>query len=58
MTLSTRKAWRAPFEAAALTYDEAQAMAHDTGFFGSTDDPLLETVVEMLDRAGTPRREL
>ena len=54
MTLSTRKAWRAPFEAAALTYDEAQAMAHDTGFFGSTDDPLLETVVEMLDELGRP----
>lgn len=54
MTLANRTAWEAPFGAPALTYERAESMAHDTGFFGSTGDPLLETVVEMLDELGRP----
>ena len=46
--------WAAPFEAPGLTYEEAERMAHDTGFFGNTGDPLLETVVDMLDELGRP----
>lgn len=54
MTLQNHEAWVAPFSAPGLGYDEAEAMAHDTGFFGNTGDPLLETVVEMLDELGRP----
>lgn len=54
MTLKMRTAWTAPFDAQELTYEAAEAMAHDTGFFGNTGDPLLETVVEMLDELGRP----
>lgn len=54
MTLGNRKIWAAPFAAEPLGYEQAQAMAHDTGFFGNTGDPLLETVVEMLDELGRP----
>ena len=46
--------YQVPFEFPLLSYDEASAMAHDCGFFGNTDDPLLETVVEMLDELGRP----
>ena len=54
MTLEMRKPWAAPFLADPLTYGQAESMAHDTGFFGNTGDPLLETVVEMLDELGRP----
>ena len=54
MTLAHRTAWLAPFDAPELSYAEAEAMAHDTGFFGNTGDPLLETVVEMLDELERP----
>ena len=54
MTLARRAAWSAPFGAEGLSYDNAESMAHDTGFFGNTGDPLLETVVDMLDELGRP----
>ncbi len=50
----TSRSWEAPFSAPELTYKQAEAMAHDTGFFGNTGDPLLETVVDMLDELGRP----
>ena len=53
-TRASRAAWSAPFGAPELTYAEAEAMAHDTGFFGNTGDPLLETVADMLDELGRP----
>lgn len=46
--------YKVPFEFSELGYDEASAMAHDCGFFGNTSDPLLETVVDMLDELGRP----
>ena len=52
-----RRSWQAPFalgKADELDYAGALRVATDTGFFGSTDDPLLETVVEMLDELGRP----
>ena len=54
MPATSHNAWVAPFSAAPLSYERAEAMAHDTGFFGNTGDPLLETVVEMLDELGRP----
>lgn len=54
MPATSHNAWVAPFSAAPLAYERAEAMAHDTGFFGNTGDPLLETVVEMLDELGRP----
>lgn len=53
-TRTPRPVWSAPFDAPTLSYERAQDLAHDTGFFGSTDDPLLETVVDMLDELGRP----
>ena len=46
--------YKVPFEFSEIGYDEASAMAHDCGFFGNTSDPLLETVVDMLDELGRP----
>ena len=46
--------WQAPFSAPDMTYDEACSVAHDRGFFGKVTDPLLETVVDMLDELGRP----
>lgn len=54
MSVSSRPSWAAPFSAPELSYEQAERMAHDTGFFGSTGDPLLETVVDMLDELGRP----
>lgn len=54
MSSCENEPWAAPFEAPALSYEEAERMAHDTGFFGNTGDPLLETVVDMLDELGRP----
>ncbi len=54
MTASSHKPWVAPFSAPELSYEQAERMAHDTGFFGNTGDPLLETVVDMLDELGRP----
>lgn len=54
MSVSSRPSWTAPFSAPELSYEQAERMAHDTGFFGSTGDPLLETVVDMLDELGRP----
>lgn len=54
MSEANRRSWEAPFSAPELAYEQAEAMAHDTGFFGNTGDPLLETVVDMLDELGRP----
>ncbi len=54
MSETSRHGWEAPFSAPELTYEQAEGMAHDTGFFGNTGDPLLETVVDMLDELGRP----
>ncbi len=54
MSVSSRPSWVAPFSAPELSYEQAERMAHDTGFFGNTGDPLLETVVDMLDELGRP----
>ena len=51
---SAHAAWHVPFDVEPLDYDAAESMAHDTGFFGNTGDPLLETVIEMLDELGRP----
>lgn len=46
--------YQIPFHVDMLTYEEAVQLAHDTGFLGSTGDPLLETVVDMLEELGRP----
>ena len=46
--------YRVPFSVPELTFDEAQALAADTGTISSTAGPLLETVVEMLDELARP----
>lgn len=46
--------YQIPFHIDMLTYNEALTLAHDTGFLGSTGDPLLETVVDMLEELGRP----
>lgn len=43
-----------PFSIEELPYECAVALAHDTGFKGSTTDPLLETVIDMLDELKRP----
>lgn len=46
--------WSLPFSVPEMSYSEAETWAHDTGFFGNTGDPLLETVVDMLDELNRP----
>lgn len=43
-----------PFEVPELSFDEAVALAADTGKIARYSTPLLETVVEMLDELGRP----
>lgn len=43
-----------PFEVPELAFDEAVALAADTGKIARYSTPLLETVVEMLDELGRP----
>lgn len=46
--------YRVPFEVVELPYDEAVAIAADTGKISGTAGPLLETVVDMLDELERP----
>lgn len=46
--------YRVPFEVVEMPYDEAVAIAADTGKISGTAGPLLETVVDMLDELGRP----
>lgn len=43
-----------PFEVPELSFDEAVALAADTGKIARYSTPLLETVIEMLDELGRP----
>lgn len=43
-----------PFDFPLLPYDSAVAIAHDTGRIGGVGEPLLETVIEMLNELGRP----
>ena len=43
-----------PFGVPELSFDEAVALAADTGKIARYSTPLLETVVEMLDELGRP----
>ena len=43
-----------PFPVPPLSYEEALPIASDTGFMGSTEGPLLEVVVALLDELGRP----
>ena len=49
-----KKGWSAPFEAPQLPFDEAVALAADTGTISGDAGPLLETVVDMLGELGRP----
>ena len=53
---SVRKPWEPPFAVPCLSYEEALPIASDTGFMGSTEGPLLEVVVALLDELGRPDR--
>lgn len=46
--------YRVPFEVVEMPYDEAVAIAADTGKISGTAGPLLETVVDMLDELERP----
>lgn len=46
--------YRVPFEVVELSYDEAVAIAADTGKISGDAGPLLETVVDMLDELERP----
>ena len=50
------RAYRVPFTVPQLSYEDALAIAHDTGRIASDVGPLLETVVEMLDELDRPDR--
>ena len=54
MCSSEHLVWSVPFEAPELSVVEAEALARDTGFFGNTGDPLLETVVALLEELRRP----
>ena len=43
-----------PFDVRPLSYEEAAALAHDTGFVAGSGDDLLEPVVALLDELGRP----
>ena len=47
-------AYTVPFEVPELSFDEAVALAADTGRISGDAGPLLETVVDMLDELGRP----
>lgn len=47
-------AYQVPFEVPALSFEEAVALAADTGRISGDAGPLLETVVDMLDELGRP----
>lgn len=49
-----RGAYKLPFEVAPISYERALELAHDTGFMGSAEGPLLETVVDLLAELGYP----
>ena len=49
-----KPAYAVPFAVPALSYEQALAVASDTGFMGSTEGPLLEVVVALLDELGRP----
>lgn len=51
---SHAEAYRVPFDVEELTFDEAVALAADTGAISGDAGPLLETVIDMLDEAGRP----
>lgn len=53
---NVREPWEPPFAVPCLSYEEALPIASDTGFMGSTEGPLLEVVVALLDELGRPDR--
>ena len=48
--------WSCPFAVEELPFEEAVALAADTGAISGDAGPLLETVVDMLDELGRPDR--
>lgn len=54
MVRSAGARYRVPFDVPELSYEDAIAVASDTGTVVSKDGPLLETVIDMLDELERP----